>query len=68
MIEKLSDTEDFRDAQNVSDYAHESVKTLQNAGIVSGDDTMSFNPHAFATRAEAAKIIYVVYLIIQGGN
>lgn len=68
VIEKLSDTEDFRDAQTVSDYARESVKTLQNAGIVSGDDTMSFNPHAFATRAEAAKIIYGVYRIMQGGN
>lgn len=46
------------DYDKIADYAKDSVKTLYNAGILSGYDDGSFNPEGFATRGEAAKIIY----------
>ncbi len=48
----------FDDDEQISDYARESVYYLAGAGIVSGDGR-NFNPKAYATRAEAAKIIYL---------
>lgn len=55
---EMSDTEEFRDSDSIADYAYDSVKALKNCGIVSGDDLGNFNPTKFATRQEAAKIIY----------
>lgn len=46
------------DYDKIADYAKDSVKKLYNAGILSGYDDGSFNPEGFATRGEAAKIIY----------
>ena len=48
----------FADEGAVSEYAKESVHRLARADIVSGDGT-NFNPKAYATRAEAAKIVYL---------
>ena len=48
----------FGDDSSISDYAKESVYRLAAAGIVSGDGT-GFNPKGDATRAEAAKIVYL---------
>lgn len=48
----------FADDDSISDYAKESVYKLAAAGIVSGDGE-NFNPKACATRAEAAKIVYL---------
>ena len=48
----------FGDDGEISDYAKESVYRLARADIVSGDGT-NFNPKAYATRAEAAKIVYL---------
>lgn len=48
----------FADDDSISDYAKESVYNLAAAGIVSGDGE-NFNPKAYATRAEAAKIVYL---------
>lgn len=44
----------------ISEYAAQSVRTLQMAGIINGVDEKSFAPQASATRAQAAKIIYGV--------
>ena len=48
----------FGDDGEISDYAKESVYYLERAGIILGDGT-NFNPKANATRAEAAKIVYL---------
>ena len=48
----------FGDDGEISDYAKESVYYLERAGITLGDGT-NFNPKANATRAEAAKIVYL---------
>lgn len=50
----------FADSENISEYARGAVSALQKAGIVSGDENGYFNPGSSATRAEAARIIYVL--------
>ena len=57
---KLSDAEQgtvFADENEISDYAKESVNTLKARGIMSGKGENRFEPKAYATRAEAAKMI-----------
>ena len=49
---------EFTDRAEISGYALQSVKTMQQAGILNGRESGSFAPRQSATRAEAAKIIY----------
>lgn len=49
---------EFEDSQDVSDYAKDAVNTLFAIGIINGKGNNIFAPRNFATRAEAAKIIY----------
>ena len=51
---------DFRDSEEISDYAKESVERLALKGIVSGVGNKLFAPKLSVTRAEAAQIIYNV--------
>ena len=48
----------FNDESLISDYAKSPVAALANAKIIDGFEDGTFRPKAFATRAEAAKIIY----------
>ena len=48
----------FNDESLISDYAKSPVAALANAKIIDGFQDGTFRPKAFATRAEAAKIIY----------
>lgn len=50
----------FTDAQNISDYADEAILSMNESGIISGYDDNSFRPGNNATRAESAKIIYML--------
>lgn len=50
----------FADTEEISEYAREAVGAMCGAGIISGTDDNMFKPHDFATRAEAAKIIYML--------
>lgn len=47
----------FSDAQKISAYAQEAVRTLSRLGIFEGDQNKAFKPKAAATRAEIAKIL-----------
>ena len=47
----------FEDAGQVSDYAKTAVAELAGLGIVTGVDSVTFNPTGVATRAQAAVII-----------
>lgn len=51
----------FNDEVDISDYAKDSVKRLAATGIISGDNG-NFNPKDYATRAEAAKIVYLALI------
>lgn len=58
-----------KDLNTVSDYAKQHVLAAYDMGILSGDDQGNFNPHRFATRQEAAKMIcgmLTVYLDTLG--
>ena len=55
----------FSDEQQIEDYAKEPVKTLRQAGIISGTGENYFAPDKFSTRAQAAKIIS---LLLDGGS
>ncbi len=57
-LEAEKDAINFADKGEISDYALSAVEALSRAGVVSGDENGYFNPHASATRAEAAVIIY----------
>ena len=51
-------TADFSDFEKISDYAKEAVSALYSAKVLSGTGNGNFEPVKFATRAEAAKMIY----------
>lgn len=48
----------FADDGAIADYAKDAVYALRNSGAVSGVDADTFSPSEYATRAQAAKIIY----------
>ena len=51
----------FKDAAGVKEYAKESAALAVKYGIINGKPGLKFEPNNFATRAETAKIIYVLY-------
>lgn len=50
----------FSDFDEVSDYAKTAVMVLSEKGIISGDEKGNFRPKDNATRAEAARILYLL--------
>lgn len=50
----------FADSEKIADYAVEAVAAMVKLGIISGKDNNVFDPKAYCTRAEAAKIFYGV--------
>ncbi len=53
----------FNDAAEIAAYATEPVRALVSLGIIAGDDLGNFNPTNYATRQEAAKLIYGMLLL-----
>ena len=56
----------FADENKIPDYAQEAVFALSSVGVINGNEKGEFLPHANATRAEAAKMIYE--LLMLNGN
>lgn len=52
---------DFTDKDEISDYARAYVGALSGMGIINGTDNGIFAPKAFASRAEAARVISALY-------
>lgn len=52
----------FIDDGDISEYAYEAVYRMKSAGIISGNDEEEFAPKDTAVRAEAAKIIYNIFI------
>ncbi len=48
----------FPDQAEIADYAKTAVNTLSKAGIINGMGDGSFAPKAFASRAQAAKLVH----------
>ena len=53
-----ADSTTFGDFDTIADYAKDHVLAICGLGIISGDDNGNFNPNQFATRQEAAKMVY----------
>lgn len=56
---------EFSDSGEISDYAEKAVSALAKAGIINGVGDGTFNPTGFATRAEAAQMVFGVYKLIK---
>ena len=56
---------DFADADKIADYAKDAVSKLTAKGIINGYEDSTFKPEGFATRAEAAKILYGVLPLLN---
>lgn len=54
-----TESKELVDENEIADYAKAAVKELVKCGIISGDENSRFNPKNNATRAEAAKILYM---------
>ena len=50
----------YGDAEAIAEGAEVAVEMLYNMGIMKGDNKGNFNPEATITRAEVAKMIYVI--------
>ena len=50
----------FNDRNNISGYAYNAVKDAVELGVICGKDGNYFDPKGYATRAEAAKVLYVL--------
>lgn len=53
-----AESEKFADDEDISEYAKKAVYTLKANGIMNGKGNNEFEPKAYATRAEAAKMIH----------
>ena len=53
--------EEFSDASSIAEGAAEAVTALQKAGIIAGMGDGTFAPKGETTRAQAAKVVYMVY-------
>ena len=51
----------FEDSDEISDYAKTAVGVLTEYGAINGVSETEFQPKGNATRAQAAKVIYLVY-------
>ena len=54
-----AESEKFADDDEISDYAKDAVYAVKEKGVISGLGDGRFAPKMFATRAQAAKIIYM---------
>ena len=50
----------FTDANDISDYAKQSVAALANAGIINGFEDGEFKPFETARRSQSAKLIFII--------
>lgn len=55
----------FADDAAIADYAREAVSYMSGLGIINGTDNNRFEPKAFATRAQVAKLVYEMTKILK---
>lgn len=64
---KFKDTDVFKfsDDNDIADYAKDAVYALKSQDIINGVDGRNFAPNDTATRAEAAKIVYLLISLLS---
>ena len=60
-----TDISKYGDRDEIADYAKDAAGSLTALGVMNGSDGGMFKPYNNATRAEAAKIISVLYGIFN---
>ena len=65
-LSKGGDCSGFADYSQISDYAKDAVAAMKEHGIITGRGNNEFAPKAYATRAEAAKIICMLLDAVNG--
>lgn len=58
----------FGDAASISSYARESVESLKNAGIITGNDNGNFQPQKSISRAEATTMLVKFIALYDTGE
>jgi hypothetical protein len=61
-IAGVNEAEDFLDTENIASYAREAVKAMRAAGIISGVGGNKYVPDANCTKAQIAKIVYLLLM------
>ncbi|MDD3766516.1 MAG: S-layer homology domain-containing protein [Eubacteriales bacterium] len=56
---------DFKDKNQISDYALDAVAMLSGRQIIKGNDANEFQPNAATTREEAAKVIFELLKLME---
>ena len=56
---------DFTDNDDIAEYAIDAIAELVGLGIMNGYEDGSFQPRGTATRAEAAKVVWGIYLLLN---
>ena len=56
-LPKTREAVTFADSASIADWAAESVRAMQMAGVIMGKDKNCFDPTGTATRAEAAAVL-----------
>ena len=67
-LPKTVDAVKFIDEAQIGAYANDSIKAMQQAGIIFGREDNSFDPKAETTRAEATAILYRFINIVNDSN
>ena len=62
----ITNPKDFTDKAEISSYAVDAVNAMSSMGLVNGMEDGSFKPLNVMTRAEAAKLLYELCLVIGG--
>lgn len=65
ILTEAAEAAEFADAESVSEWAKNSVKLMQAAGIISGKENNMFAPNDETTRAETAKMLILMMEIAK---
>ena len=65
-LSQKGDSSSFSDFSEISEYARDAVAAMKEHGIITGRGNNEFAPKAYATRAEAAKIICMLLDAVNG--
>lgn len=55
----------YKDQDLIAGYAAKAVEQMASAGLMNGTGELRFNPTAQATRAEVAKVVYLMYQMLK---
>jgi hypothetical protein len=64
-LPKINEPAAFGDAGDIADYAREAIGAMASAGVLNGTGGGKMEPKGYATRAMAAKVIYLLMSVTE---